>query len=99
MKAYVFTSILAADTLTSALPNPAGTADGSTIQTALTLLFGIVGALALLMVVISGFRYIIAQDDSQKIAQAKSALVYSLVGVVIAGLAEAIVSYVLGSFG
>jgi uncharacterized membrane protein YidH (DUF202 family) len=77
-------------------PLPHASADSTTIKSALTVTFVIVGALALLMITLSGFRYIIAQDDAQKVAQAKRGIIYSAVGLVVAASGQLIVTYVIG---
>lgn len=74
---------------------PHAAADSNTIATVLSIVFGIVGALALLMITISGLRYIIAAGDPQRTAQAKNGIIYSLVGLAIALAAEAIVAFVV----
>jgi hypothetical protein len=74
------------------LPNPAGAESGSLIQTGLSVAFGIIGALAFLIIVIAGMRYMLAQGDPSSTAQAKNTIIYALVGLVIAILAESIVS-------
>jgi len=61
----------------------------------LKLVFGVVGALALLMITISGLRYITSAGDAQKAAKARTGLVNSLVGLAIAISAEAIVAFVV----
>ncbi|HVA11275.1 MAG TPA: pilin [Candidatus Dormibacteraeota bacterium] len=76
------------------LPTP--TANSSAIQTALGIAFGILGALALLMVTVSGLRYVLSSGDPQKTAQAKNGIIYSLVGLAVAITAEAIVYFVIG---
>lgn len=76
---------------TNPLPSPDVT---QTLPTILGIVFGIVGALAVLYVTLSGFRYITSAGDPQKIAKAKNGILYSLIGVVVAILAEAIVVYV-----
>jgi len=68
----------------------------STIGTILGIIFVIIGAMALLMIVVAGFRYVLSAGDPQKIAQARNAIIYSLVGVVVAITAEAIVHFVVG---
>lgn len=66
------------------------------IQLVLQIVFGIVGALALLFITISGLRYIISNGDPQKIKQAKEGIIYALVGLTIALTAEAIVTFLVG---
>lgn len=81
----------------SSLPNPgvSGT-NNSTVKTALTITFGILGALSLLFITIGGFRYVISQGDSQATSKAKSTIIYALVGLAIALVAQAIVTFVIG---
>jgi ABC-type amino acid transport system permease subunit len=75
------------------LPQP--TADQGTITTILSIVFGIIGALALLVITIAGFRYILSAGDPQKTADAKSTIIYALIGLVVAISAEAIVAFVV----
>lgn len=76
----------------SPLPFPTGVADGSLVQTALGIAFGIIGALSFLVIVIAGMRYMLAQGDPNATVQAKNTIIYALVGLVIAITAESIVS-------
>lgn len=62
-----------------------------------TILF-IVGALAVVMAIWSGFQYITSTGDSGKVSKAKNTLVYSIVGLIIALLAYTIVNYVFNLF-
>lgn len=75
---------------------PQANADDGTFRVILGVVFTIIGALALLMIVISGLRYILAGGDAQKTAKAKEGIVYALVGLVVALTAQAIVSFVVG---
>lgn len=71
----------------------------TSISTILSIVFGIVGALALLFITISGFRYIVSAGDPQKTAQAKESIIYALVGLVIAISAETIVAFFVKNIG
>lgn len=74
------------------LPMP----DTSTaISTALSITFGIAGAFALLMITVSGLRYVLSAGDPQKISRAKDGIIYALVGLTVAIAAEAIVHFVV----
>lgn len=66
-----------------------------TVAIILSIVFGILGAVALLMIVISGLRYITSDGDPQKAGSAKSGIVYALVGLAVAVLAQAIVVFVV----
>jgi cbb3-type cytochrome oxidase subunit 3 len=79
----------------SSLPNPAGADSGSLLQTALSIVFGLLGAIAFLVIVIAGFQYVSSQGDPQTTSNAKSTIVYALIGLVIAVLAESIVSFIV----
>jgi len=48
-----------------------------------------------LLFVIAGFRYVMAQGDPQRVASAKNQLIYTAIGLVLAGSAAAIVNFVL----
>ena len=54
------------------------------------------GALALLMLVIAGFRYTISGGDPTAVANAKRQITYVLVGLIVIALAATIVNFVLG---
>jgi hypothetical protein len=90
--------VLAATNLTPGdVPNlPMAHADQSTFTVVLQIVFGIIGAFALLMVTVSGLRYVLSGGDPQKVARAKNGIIYSLVGVAIAITAESIVGFVIG---
>jgi hypothetical protein len=55
----------------------------------------ITGIVAVIMVMIAGFKYITAGGDSSNITSAKHTLIYAIVGLVIVALAQAIVKFVL----
>ncbi len=74
---------------------PQASANSVQLGTILQIVFSIVGALGLLMITVSGLRYITAAGDPQKTASAKNGIVYSLVGIAIAVSAMAIVSFVV----
>lgn len=61
------------------------------------LLF-IVGAIAVIMIVIGGLRYVISGGDSSQVQAAKNTILYALVGVIVAILAYAAVNFVVSSF-
>lgn len=79
----------------SGLPHPRGASQGD-LQAILMIIIGVLGALAVLFIVIGGLRYIMSQGDPQAVSKAKGTIIYALVGLVIAVSAEAIVSFVLG---
>ena len=75
---------------------PDAKASETNLKKILSIVIGILGAITFLMVIVSGFRYVISNGEPERIAKARSALIYSLLGLVIAITAQAIVSFVVG---
>lgn len=65
------------------------------LQVILNIVLAIMGAAAVLVIVLAGFRYIVSQGSPDQVQQAKSAIIYSLVGLVVIMSAFAIVNFVL----
>lgn len=76
------------------IPQPG--ANAVQIQSFLQIVFTIAGAVAILMVVIGGFQYVISSGDPQKTARAKDTILYSLIGLVVVIFAQVIVTFVIG---
>jgi hypothetical protein len=55
----------------------------------------IVGAVAVIMLIYGGFRYITSGGDSGRVGNAKNTLLYAVIGLVIVALAQIIVQFVL----
>lgn len=86
--------LMAASLLTSD-KLPQVKADNATMQKVLTIAFVVIGAIALMLMVIAGFRYIISAGDANKIAETKRMIIYTAVGLILAASAAAIVNIVL----
>ena len=69
-----------------------------TIKTVVNILSAIVGVAAVIMVIVGGFRYVTSGGDSAGISSAKNTILYALIGLIIAALAQVIVRFVLGRF-
>lgn len=93
MQAFLYK--LATDISPGNLPK-AGT-NSDQVKNILGIVFGIVGALALLMLVVSGLRYVISGGDPSRISKAKDGIIFALIGLLIAITAEAIVAFVVGN--
>lgn len=88
------------DTLTilsAAIANPLPDvkANEDTVATILTTVFTITGAIAVLIITVAGFRYVLSHGDPNLIAQSKRAIIYALVGLVVSISAVGIVNFVL----
>lgn len=57
----------------------------------------ITGIFGVIMVVISGFKYITSGGDPGSVSSAKRTLIYALVGLAIAAIAEFLVHFVINS--
>ena len=64
------------------------------VNTVINVISIIAGIAAIIMIIVSGLKYITSGGDSNKVASAKSTLIYALIGVVIAALAQFLVHFV-----
>jgi hypothetical protein len=69
---------------------------GGTIGQILSVVFVFIGGLATLMLIIASISYIISNGEASKISQAKQAILYALVGLVVSISGFAIVQFVAG---
>lgn len=69
------------------------------LQVIINTVLAITGAIAVLIIVLAGFRYIISRGEPGEVATAKNAIIYSLVGLVVIMFAFAIVNFVLEGLG
>jgi hypothetical protein len=63
-----------------------------------TLIF-LVGAIAVIMVIIGALRYVLSNGDSAGLKSAKDTILYALIGVVVAMISYALVQFVIARFG
>jgi ABC-type Fe3+ transport system permease subunit len=66
-----------------------------TIQAVINILLFLVGLIAVLMIVIAGFRFVTSNGDANTVSSAKNTIIYAVIGIVIAVMAYAIVNFVL----
>ncbi len=67
------------------------------LQQILKIVFGIIGGLAVLIILFGAFKFITSSGNPENIAKARETIIYAVVGLVVAMLAEVIVSFVLFS--
>ncbi len=65
------------------------------LRTVVEILSYIVGAAAVIAIIYSGFKYITAAGESGKVTNARNSLVYALVGLAVAAVAQFLVHFVL----
>ena len=75
---------------------PGGSISLNKVLRAVVLILSVlVGIVAVIMIMISGFKYTTAGGDSNKVSSAKNTLIYAIIGLVIVALAQGIVQFVL----
>lgn len=81
---------------------PPGTAQGDLAQVILRIInyvLAIVGVIALAYLVYGGFMYITSAGNEDKVEAAKTIIVNAVIGVVVIGVAAAIVNFVIRGVG
>ncbi len=73
-------------------------ADGGIFTTAVDLMLLVVGAVAVIMIIFGGFRYIISGGNATSVTAAKNTILYAVVGVIVALLSYAIIDFVVDYF-
>ena len=63
-----------------------------------TLIF-IVGAVAVIMLIVGGLRYVLSSGNATSVEGAKNTILFAIVGLIVAILAFAIVQFVVTKFG
>lgn len=67
-----------------------------TISTIINIVSIVVGLVAVIMIIIGGFKYITSNGDSGAVSSAKNTILYAIVGLVVVALAQIIVRFVVG---
>ncbi|MCW1908708.1 MAG: hypothetical protein KIH63_005205 [Candidatus Saccharibacteria bacterium] len=80
----------------SELNIPKGGLTNSRVRTSLSVIFGIAGSLAVLVIVVAGLRYVAAAGDPKGAAKARNAIIFAVVGLVVSAIAFSIVTFVIG---
>lgn len=90
--------LMAAIIDTSGLPNH-GNSDptASAIPIIINTVLAITASISVLMIVIGGFRYIIARGDPSASAQARNTVLYAVIGLIVTMAAFSIVTFVIKS--
>ena len=79
------------------LPLPHVAADNTTLQSILSILFGVIGAVTVIIIIIQGIKFSLSGGDAEKAATARKAIIYAVIGLAVSISAEIIVNFVLGS--
>ncbi len=71
------------------------TGQGGIFQVVANILLFLVGAVAVIMLIIGGLRYVTSNGDQNAVTGAKNTIMYALIGIVVAFLAYAGVNFVV----
>lgn len=55
----------------------------------------VAGIVAVVMIMVGGFKYITAGGDSSKVTSAKHTIIYALIGIIVVAMAQFLVQFVL----
>lgn len=90
------TAAIATDCTTGcdlSLPKPP--ANQNSVKIALQIVFAVLGAVAVFFTVFGGFKLVLSNGDPSEAAKARQTIMYAVIGLVVAVLAEAIVGFVI----
>ena len=73
----------------------ADTSIDTLIENVVNIFSVIVGVIAVVMIIIGGFRYVTSGGDSSNVTSAKNTIMYAIIGLIIVALAQIIVRFVL----
>jgi len=68
------------------------------VRTTISILSWLVGVASVIVIILSGYKYITSAGDAAKVKSAKGTLIYAMVGLAIAALGQFIVYFVLTEF-
>jgi hypothetical protein len=67
------------------------------VASVVNILSLIVGMAAVIMIIVAGLKFVTANGDSSRVASARNTLIYALIGIAIAALAQVLVHFVLSA--
>jgi hypothetical protein len=65
------------------------------LRKAVNIISAVVGVIAVIMIIIGGFKYITSGGESSNVSGAKNTIIYAIIGLIIVALAQVIVHFVL----
>ena len=80
---------------TGGCSSAAGTSFDSTLHNIINVFSLLIGVIAVIMLMVGGFKYIMSGGDTNNINSAKSTIIYALIGLVVVALAQVLVQFVL----
>lgn len=65
------------------------------IRTVVNILLFLIGAFAVIMIVIAGFRFVGSNGDANTVSSARNTVLYAVIGLIVAFLAYALVNFII----
>ena len=89
------TAIICSGTGANGTGIPGGNNDlGLTIGKIMGAVFGLMGSIAVVVVIVGGLQYVLSSGDPKRTGKAKETILYAVIGIVISLSAYAIVTYI-----
>ncbi len=68
------------------------------LSTGLNIAYFAAGAVAVIVIIFAGYKYVVSMGDSSEITKARDMILYAVIGLIVIGMAFAITSFVIGKF-
>ena len=95
-----YVAAVPADVVDIVTGKPCSTTDLWTIiSNGINFMLIAIGTLSIVMIIVGGIRYTASGGNEKSVTSAKNTILYAIIGLVVAGLAGAIVNFVLGPNG
>ncbi|MCC7288942.1 hypothetical protein IT414_00935 [bacterium] len=72
------------------------TTQGNLATTIINTIIFVIGSGSVIMIIVGALMYVVSAGDQNKLARAKDTILYAVVGVVLAVLGYAIVTFIIG---
>lgn len=69
----------------------------TTLNTIINVVIGIIGFVAVMVIILGGVQYTTSAGDSNKVKKAKDTIMYGIIGLVVALMAYSIVNFILSN--
>jgi type IV secretory pathway VirB2 component (pilin) len=69
----------------------------TTLNTIINVVIGLIGFVAVIVIILGGVQYTTSAGDSSKVKKAKDTIMYGIIGLVIALMAYSIVNFILSN--
>ncbi len=80
---------------TSSCDTNEGTSVSDVVALVINLLSILVGVVAVIMIIVNGFKFVISNGDTTAVASARNGILWAIVGLVVVAMAQVIVIFVI----